>query len=321
MRIKERVELLTYPDEMGEDEAKQAGFAPVVVGAISSGKTTSDDTRKAATKMRDLKVDLLLFAGGDGTAKDICSALRGSNTTVLGIPTGVKMHSGVFATNPRNAGEVAVAFLTSTRQNVVDAEVMDIDESSFRQGVIAARLHGFLRIPEERRFIQSAKAGGIQTEKEVIQGIAADLAANEEKDCMFIFGPGTTTRDILSELGLKKTLLGIDVVLGGKVIASDINELQLLRLIEGRKNVKIVVTVIGGQGYIFGRGNQQISPAVIKRVGKANIIVIASKQKLASLEGRPLLVDTGSAEVDKILTGYLRVTTGLNDYVMYKVGS
>jgi predicted polyphosphate/ATP-dependent NAD kinase len=321
-RIKNEIELFTYPKEMGEDEAKSSSFAPKVIGSIKSGETTSQDTLNAAGDMTKLNVDLLLFAGGDGTARDIYRAVgREKKLTVLGIPAGVKMHSAVFALTARNAGEVALNFLSSATPNVVDAEVMDVDEASFRKGMVAARLYGYMRIPEERRHMQSVKSGGIRTKKEVIQGIAADISKNEEKDCLYIYGPGTTTRDILAEFGLEKTLLGVDAILGGRVIAKDVNERELARLLDGRKKAKIVVTVIGQQGYVFGRGNQQVSPEIIRRVGKENIIVVASKEKLASLEGKPLLVDTGNEEVDKMLAGYIRVISGFEDYVVYKVGN
>ena len=320
-KIKNEIELLTYPGEMGEDIARDLGFVPRVIGSIVPGQTTSEDTRRASLELESLGVKLLLFAGGDGTARDVYRAIGHSKEmSVLGIPTGVKMHSAVFALNPRTAGEIAVSFLLADRPSVTDAEVMDIDENSFRRGVIAARLYGYLQIPEERRLMQSVKSGGIQTQKQVIQGIAADLLKNGEKDSVYLYGPGTTTRDILAEFGLEKTLLGVDVVLGPQIIAKDVNEQELHRLIDGRENKsKIVVSVIGKQGYIFGRGNQQLSCEIIKKVGRENIIVVASKEKLASLEGRPLLVDTGSEEVDKMLSGYMKVITGYEDYVVYKV--
>jgi predicted polyphosphate/ATP-dependent NAD kinase len=177
-----------------------------------------------------------------------------------------------------------------------------------------------LRIPEERRFIQSVKSGGIQAEKQIIQGISTHLINSMEDNCLYIFGPGTTTRDIVAHLGLEKTLLGVDVVLDRRLIAKDVNERQLVSLIGGKK-AKIVVTVIGGQGYIFGRGNQQLSSEIIRRLGRDNIIVVATKEKLASLQGRPILVDTGNESVDKMLNGYVKVVVGLDDYVVYKVAS
>ncbi len=318
-KITDEVEIFTYPQEMGETEAKQSAFFPTVLGSIKSGETTPEDTQRAAMEMKNLGVDLLLFAGGDGTARDIYNTV-GQEVTVLGIPAGVKIHSGVYAVTPRHAGEVAVKFLTSATPETTEAEVMDIDEVSYREGILAAKLYGYLRIPEAREFIQNPKSGGAQTEKHILQDIATDLTNSMEKDCLYIVGPGTTTRDILAHQSLNKTLLGVDVVLNGQLVAKDVNETQLRKLIVGKK-AKIVVTVIGGQGYIFGRGNQQISPEILSKIGKENIIVVATKEKLASLHGRPLLVDTGNVAVDKMLSGYIRVKTGLGNSAVYKVAS
>ena len=318
-RISDQIEVFTYPQEMGEVEAKQCSFSPTILGSIIAGQTTSEDTEVAARKMKEREVDLLLFAGGDGTARDVCRAV-GQELTVLGIPAGVKMHSAVYALTPKYAGEAAIDFLTSQVPRTTDAEVMDIDEESFRRDVVAAKLYGYLRIPEERQFIQNAKSGGTQTEGQAIQGVANDLIESMEEDCLYIFGPGTTTRDILLRLGLTKTLLGVDVVLDKQLFAKDVNETQLIGLLKGRK-AKIVVTVIGGQGYIFGRGNQQIGAEIIAGVGKENIIVVATREKLASLHGKPLLVDTGSEVVDKMLSGYVRVRTGYGVSAICKVAA
>ena len=318
-KIKNEIELYTYPEDMGEHEARDSSFTPTTVGLIRSGETSFQDTRRAANDMKKIGVDLLLFAGGDGTARDVYESV-GRDVTVLGVPAGVKIQSAVFALSPKLAGEVAVSFLTNATPRVREAEVMDIDEGSFRKGVITAKLYGYLQIPEERQFIQNVKSGGIQAEKQVIQGIAAELIGGMEDDCLYIFGPGTTTRDILGSLGIRKTLLGVDVVRNKQLVGRDLSERQITDLIEGKRS-KIVVTVIGGQGYIFGRGNQQISPEIIRMVGKENIIVVATKEKLASLQGRPLLVDTGDDDVDKMLSGYIRVRIAANNYAVYKVAS
>jgi predicted polyphosphate/ATP-dependent NAD kinase len=319
LRIRDRIDLITYPLEMGESEAREAGFSPNVMGQIETGRTTSEDTLRAARDMKGMGVDLLLFVGGDGTARDIYRAV-GQEVTVLGVPSGVKMHSGVFAITPRRAGEVAVASLMAERPRLTEAEVMDIDEVSFRRGVVAAKLYGYLRIPEERSSIQSVKSGGSQTEVQAHRGIATEIIRDMEEGCLYIFGPGTTTRDILAQLHIEKTLLGVDLVLDRRLIAADVSERRLAEL-TARRRAKMVITVIGGQGYIFGRGNQQLSPGIIRRVGRKNLIVVATKQKLASLGGRPLLVDTGDETVDRLLDGYVRVVTGLGDYVMYRIGS
>lgn len=318
-RVKDSIEVVTYPKEMGEDECVAAGFAPRVIGSIKSGETTPDDTQKAAQQMADEGVDLILFAGGDGTARNIYNAV-GEKVPVLGIPAGVKIHSAVYAVTPRSAGEVAAMYLNGNLMRIRVSEVMDIDEDAFRSGVVTARLYGYLKVPEENRFVQSVKSGGHQAEKEALLGVSADIISQmDDPDCYFIIGPGTTTRVIMEDLGLQNTLLGVDVVKGKKLVANDVTESQLWDLINGQK-AKIVVTIIGGQGHVFGRGNQQLSPRIIREVGRRNIIIIATKEKLTTLNGRPLLVDTGDEELNEELAGYMRVTTGYGDYTMFKVG-
>lgn len=317
--IKANLDAYTYPREMGEDVARDAGLAPRVIGTIESGGTTSDDTRRAAKDMLDAGVDLMLFAGGDGTARDVYSAV-GRRLTVLGIPTGVKMHSAVFAVTPKSAGLAAAHFLGTGNARVMEAEVMDIDERSFRRGSLAAKLYGYLRIPEEGQLIQSVKSGGSQTRKDVSAGMARGLTSSMEDDVLYVVGPGTTTRDILAQMGLEKTLLGVDIMVKGRLVARDVNERQIATAIKGKK-AKVVLTVIGGQGYILGRGNQQLSPRIIKQVGKDGIVIVASKEKLASLRGRPLLVDTGDEQVNRMLEGYVRIITGFDEVAMYRVAS
>ena len=318
-KIKDTIELITYPAEMGEDVCRKAGFSPRVIGSIRSGETTAEDTQRAAQQMAAQGAELLLFAGGDGTARNIHDAVR-NTAPALGIPAGVKIHSAVYAITPRSAGELACLVLEGKLINLREAEVMDIDEAAFRRGVVSAKLYGYLRVPEEQRYVQTAKAGGAQTEKATLQSIAADVVDSmEEPECYFIIGPGTTPRAIMESLRLEHTLLGVDVVRDKHLVARDVAEKQLLDLITGQ-HAKIVVTVIGGQGHIFGRGNQQLSPRVIREIGRENVIVIATKEKLASLSGRPLLVDTGDEELDRELSGYLRVTVGDGEYVVYKVG-
>jgi len=316
---RDEMEIVTYPHEMGEDELRACDLEPLVIGEIERGRTTAEDTKRAAKEMMELGVDLILFAGGDGTARDICSAI-GTEIPALGIPCGVKIHSAVYATSPRNAGELAAEYIRGKTGTVRlrEAEVMDIDEESFRSNRLSARLYGTLKIPFERRMVQSPKAGGCAGEREQLEEIAVDVINNLEQDCIYIIGTGTTTRTVMDKLGLESTLLGVDAVCNREVVGLDLNESQILDIIEGRR-AKILVGIIGNQGYIFGRGNQQISPRVIKKVGKENIIVIGTMEKIASLEGAPLLVDTGDVEVDKMLSGYMQVITGLRERVVLKV--
>lgn len=311
------LELIAYPGEMGADAARTCGLAPEVVGAIEAGRTTAEDTRRAAREMRQLGVDLLLFAGGDGTARDVYDAV-GLDLPVLGIPAGVKIHSAVYATSPRSAGELAALYLQGRVSRLREAEVMDVDEEAFRQGVVAARLYGYLKVPFRSQLLQGAKVASCPSERATLRAIARAVVDRMEEGCLYIVGPGTTTRAIASELGLAKTLIGVDVVAGGKIVAADANEARLLELIGGRR-ARIVVTPIGGQGYLFGRGNQQISPRVIGEVGPQNVIVVSTPEKLQALAGRPLLVDSGDEAVDRLLCGYVRVITGYDEEAVYRV--
>jgi len=318
--VKDKIKIITYPFEMGEDEVKKCGLDTTVIGSIKKGRTTATDTRNGAREMLKSQVDLILFAGGDGTARDIYEAVD-QGVPALGIPTGVKIHSGVFAINPKKAGELTVKFLKGDAP-LCEAEVMDIDEDAFRKGRVSSRLCGYLRVPYDRSLVQHAKSGSpaILDEK-TNQKMIAEYVVEKMDDAYYILGPGTTVKAIADKLGVKKTLLGVDVINKGKIVAMDLNEEQLLKLIEGKK-AKIIVSPIGGQGFIFGRGNQQISHELIRKVGSDNIIIIATENKLSSMGiGRPLLVDTGYHEVDKMLSGYRRVITGYNEEVVMKVAT
>ena len=312
-------ELITYPGEMGADTAVSCGFKPTVIGNIIPGKTTAADTQQAAQEMLAMGADLLLFAGGDGTARDIVSAV-GTRMPVLGIPTGVKIYSAVYATNPRSAGELAALYLQGKAKELLEAEVVDIDEEDVRQGAVSVILFGYLKIPYRRALVQSLKSASPPSEQYSTGAIAATIVEQMIPNWLYILGPGTTTRAITDRLGLAKTLIGVDVLKDKQILASDVTEKELLGLLD-QHLAKIIVTPIGGQGYIFGRGNQQISAEVIRRVGKENILVVSTKDKIVTLRRQPLLVDTGSPTVDRLLSGFLKVVTGYNEYTIYRVSS
>jgi len=310
------VKLVTYPGEMGEDVAVRCGFSPIIIGEINHGETTARDTRSAAREMLLMGVDLILFAGGDGTARDICDAV-GVTVPAIGIPAGVKIHSAVFGVNPASAGELAAQFLRDESHTLKDAEVLDIDEDAYRQGFVSPRLHGYLQIPFRRRLVQARKSPNPVSEEAVLDAIALDIIDQMDENC-YIVGPGTTTRPILTHLGLNKTLIGVDVVCGRNLVIADANETSLLELLENH-TAKVVVTPIGGQGFIFGRGNQQISPKVLHSVGLDNIIVISAPEKILSLGGRPLLVDTGDDDLDNALSRHIKIVTGYGERIVYPV--
>jgi predicted polyphosphate/ATP-dependent NAD kinase len=299
------IKLLVGAGKMGENEAQDHNLEYQVFGE-NKEDTSNQDTVKTAKKIADKNVDLLIFCGGDGTARDVLNAVD-KRVPVLGVPTGVKMHSAVFAVDPKAAARVALRYLNK-KLPLWEAEVMDIDEEAFRRGRVSARLHGYVLSPYEPRLIQGAKMASPVTENELRNqaAIAIYIIENMDKDVVYVVSAGTTTRTIGDILDEKKTLLGVDIFVDKKILVKDVNEKQILEEIDD-KQAKIIVTPIGGQGFIFGRGNQQISPQVIKKVGKDNIIVIATENKMKNLKS--LKVDTGDTELDATFRGTIEVIT------------
>lgn len=316
---KEELQIVTPPGEMGAGITSRMGFDTRLVGSIEPGNTTPEDTISAAVSMQEEDVKLLLFAGGDGTARDICNAV-GQNLPVLGIPAGVKMQSAVFAKNPSSAGELAHKYLFASRPDTREAEVMDIDEELYRKGVLSSKLYGYLRIPNIRKYLQGIKTALPQGERSTLLDIASDLIANMHPEHLYILGPGTTTRAVTSLLGLEKTLLGVDVIKNRGIVLSDANEKGLLELL-GSHPAKIIITPIGGQGFLLGRGNQQLSPAVIRRGGLSNICIISLPEKIYALGGQPLLIDTGDPDLDTDLSGFKQIITGFGERIVYPVSA
>jgi predicted polyphosphate/ATP-dependent NAD kinase len=310
------LEVLAYAGEMGEHEARSAHLAPTVLGSTAP-VTSAEDTRIAAAEMADRGVDLLLFAGGDGTAVDVLEAI-GDRVPVVGIPAGVKMHSAVFAVNPRSAGELAARLARDGVRRLRQAEVMDVDEALLQAGSVSARLHGFLIVPDARSVLQSAKARSLSSEATAQDAIAHHLIDNVLGGRTWLIGPGSTTGAILALLGLEKTLLGVDVVRVGACVIADADERVLIELLRSEE-AGIVVTPVGGQGFLFGRGNQQLSARVIEKVDRERIVVVATEAKIARLGGAPLRVDTGDPALDARLAGYTRVVVGYNHEIVYPV--
>jgi predicted polyphosphate/ATP-dependent NAD kinase len=299
------VQFLTCAGEMGKDELDSAGIKGTVVYNPPE-RSTRSDTQAAVRAFLKEGVELIVFVGGDGTARDIIEVV-GQNTAIIGVPAGVKMHSAVFANTSDELPGIIAAFLESHRTR--DAEVMDIDEESFRRGVLSAKLYGMAKIPDDPVRIQSGKAvyhSGTAAEEAL--EIAQYIADGMEEGTIYVLGPGSTTAEIAMVLGERKTLLGVDVYLDRKLLREDVDENGLLEVLAGGKPARIVVTPIGSQGFFFGRGNQQISPAVIRKVGTENVIVVATPTKL---RGTPVLrVDSGDPELDESFRGRVKVVTG-----------
>ncbi len=295
--------------EMGENVLRKTRFRFEVIYEAPE-KTTAADTIRAARKMLESGCDLLLFSGGDGTASDIVSAVD-KKIPILGIPAGVKIFSPVFCVTPGECGRIVSTFTeTSVR------EVLDIDEEAYRENELNIRIKGEAVVPVSPG-VQSGKAisDSVDAKKEIAERIIDDFRS-EGKDVLYIVGPGTTTMEVKTRFGIDGTLLGVDAVKNGKLIKKDANEkhlLDALKKFEGK--VVIIVSPIGSQGFIFGRGNQQISPEIIKRADE--IKVIASPEKLESTPD--LHVDTGDPELDEKLRAYVKVLSGYHDFKMMKV--
>ncbi|CAM2963811.1 ATP-NAD kinase family protein [Moritella viscosa] len=316
--LAQRFTVVTAGGEMGERCSLELGFDVEVVYRPENNVTTEQDTYAAVDALLTQDIDLLLFAGGDGTARNICATINDA-VPVLGVPAGCKIHSGVYGVTPKAAGCVVRRLILGELVTLADADVMDIDEVAFRQGTVKAKRYGEMMVPSDLRYVQSVKMGGIESDELVLTDIAADVMADME-DEYYIMGSGSTVAFTMAELGLDNTLLGVDVVHQHELIALDQTAAQLIALTKDQP-CKLVITLIGGQGHIFGRGNQQLSPQLIKQIGKENIIVLATKTKLSALAGRPLIVDTGDVELDQALSGFIRVTTGYRDYIMYRVAN
>jgi len=317
------IELITCPGIMGEKEVEKAGLKAKILPMKLGEETSAEDTKNAVELLAAEKVDLIVFVGGDGTAKDIFDAMQKcGQLPVLGVPSGVKMYSGIFAVNPTDAAEVVAAF-AEEKAEIAEFEIMDTDEKAIRSDTFAVKLHGFLKGPFVPACIQGSKQVSPETinEKENQKAIARFIIEEMQPDGTYILGilgPGTTVKTIAELLGVEKTVLGVDVYKKGRVVL-DVDERKILEEVEDWRKTWIILSPIGHQGILLGRGNQQISPEIIKKVGKQRIIVAATKSKLRGIEGNVLRVDTGDAEVDNMLRGYIKVVTDYREWRLMPV--
>ncbi|MBV8341443.1 MAG: ATP-NAD kinase family protein [Gammaproteobacteria bacterium] len=305
--------VLTCARPMGEDEVRTSGLAVEALLPVGD-PTTAQDTRRAAVAMIERGVELLLFVGGDGTASDVHAAVE-ERLPVLGIPAGVKMHSAVFAQTPEAAGMLAARHLTARAAGLERREVMDVDEELLRTGVLAPRLLGYLEVPRDGGLLQRPKrrASNEDGERRALgRAVAAELAPG----ALVAVGPGTTAGAVMETFGLDHTLLGFDLVRDGTLVAADVQERDLLAHAD---ELHVVLAPTGGQGFLLGRGNQQLSSAVLRRIAPQRILIVAALERLASLQGRPLLIDVDDPEVSGALCGMRRILTGPGRAAVYPV--
>jgi predicted polyphosphate/ATP-dependent NAD kinase len=315
--------VLAAPGTMGAELAATAGLeVETTAPAIEPGRDTRPaDTRNAVAEMRERGVDLLLFAGGDGTARDIVDTI-GADLPLVGVPTGVKMHSGVFAATPDAAGAAASAYLRHPGPAALrEAEIADVDEDAARHDRVAARLYGSALVPRQPSRMLGAKTPSTASADAALAALCAQLAETLPRGRLTLLGPGTTTGRVLSHLGLRGTLLGVDAVRDGELLGVDLDEEGILALLDDAHDALLLSGVVGGQGSLFGRGNQQLSPRVLRRLGRDRIQVVAAADKLLHLTPPRLRVDTGDDALDAELCGYVRVHVGPGRTIVMKIST
>jgi len=301
----------TCAADMGSTVLENNGIRVKVIYTPQTATTSSEDTKKACNKFLENHIDILVFCGGDGTARDIYTVVD-KMIPLLGIPSGVKMHSAVFGINTSATAKMLKEFIEG-RLTIGDAEIMDLDEDLYRKGEWKVRLYGVAKGIVEPTYIQVGKASYESVSDDAVKDELADHIKDElEKhhDALFLFGPGGTVDYIAKKLGLHHTLLGIDAVYHHQVVGTDLNEQQILDFLKKHPKAKVILSPIGAQGFILGRGNLQLSPQVIRTIGTDNIIVVSTPSKLMHT---PILrVDTGDKTVDHLFQdqGYLMVVIG-----------
>lgn len=318
--LADKLEIVGFGGGMGQELAESLGFRFRLVGHPAHQPSQAEDSFAAARALQQQAVDLVLFAGGDGTARVIADAL-GHSLPVLGVPAGVKMHSGVFAVSPEAAAEILTQLLTRNWVDLVERDVRDIDEIALRQNQVRARWYASLLVPELPELLQGVKNAGAQVDELAQDELAAGLVEGLEEGTLYILGPGSTTQAVARQLGLEASLLGVDLLLNGELVARDLTAEQLLAQVAAhRGELRLLVTVIGGQGHVFGRGNQQLTPQLLRLIGRERVQVIATREKLRALQGRPLLLDTNDPQLDQQWRGYWPVTCGYRETLLYPVG-
>ncbi len=315
------VDWLTCAGAMGADHLAAAGLGPIsILHVPGRPTTTADDTVRAVRAMVAAGAELIVFCGGDGTARDVCG-VTGDTTPVLGIPAGVKMYSGVFGVTPLRSAQIVLDYLNGDL-GLAEVEVLDIDEERYRRGDWAVRLHATALTPFEPSYTQSAKALITAVgERQAAEAIADEVVERIEAEpgTLVILGPGSTVAAVGRRLGVEATLLGVDAMVDRRRVGVDVNEEELHRLVLRYPRSLLVLSPIGAQGFVLGRGNQQLSPDVVRRIGPDNVMVIATPGKLQRTPR--LRFDTGDRDLDQAFAArrYLPVVTGYHQSRLVRV--
>jgi predicted polyphosphate/ATP-dependent NAD kinase len=310
--VKDDLVILTASGDMGESVCGKLGFSYNCLHSCSAN-TTAADTEAAVRKMLEADAELILFAGGDGTARNVYNAIQ-CKVPVIGIPAGVKIQSAVFAIDPESAGRLAYLFLQNVINTCKKKEVVDLDENAYRQGYLSATLYGYMQVPLHHEYVQNMKQSGFNSEQAKLESIASYVVDRMEDDCYYAIGPGTTAKSVMEMLNLPYNLLGVDIVRNKELVENDVSERKILGILQ-KGRLKIIVSPIGGQGFLFGRGNHQFSSKVLSAVDKENIIVVAIDEKLISCSGGKLRIDCDDATVRQVLSGYYNVINGYGSFI------
>lgn len=314
-----RADWLSVATPMGDDVLRALNIACTSVYTPQTAATTPGDSRQAVRALQAAGIDLLLFAGGDGTARDVLAGVS-QPQLCLGVPAGVKMHSSVFALTPAAAGRIINRLLAGELVAVQQGEVRDIDESALRAGHIDNRYFGSMRVPAAADFMQSLKIGGRESEPLAQEEAAAGALSAMQPGTRYLLGAGSTLLAVKRQLGFAGTLLGVDVWQDGQVLAMDATAQQLLALCRSDGPIAAVLSPTGHQGSLLGRGNQQFSPDVLRCLA-GRLMVVATRGKLAQLQGRPMWVDSGDAQLDASLCGLVDVICGYEERLLYAVST
>ncbi len=321
--IQTKLRFITCPGIMGENVLKEMGFEfdviqnPILKGISENLDTTAEHTKIAAREMKfNKQLKLILFIGGDGTARDILDVI-GKEKPCLGVPGGVKIYSSVFSLNPKNASSLVIQYLWDEIP-LKESEVLDIDEEEYRNGKLVSKLYGYLLTPFNPDYSQLSKMGTPDSDLSNQERIAKRVVEQLEEDVYFLIGPGTTTKAITDILNQTKSVLGVDLLLNKEIISQDLNESQILDAIGG-KNAKIITSLIGRQGFLFGRGNLQFTPQILRMVGSQNIVIISTKFKLQNIPNQILRIDTRDQELDEKMRGFYKVITDYDEIIICKV--
>lgn len=305
------IEWLTCSGPMGEGALIENGFEQITIAHQTGNPPAASDTAEATRAFVNAGAELILFCGGDGTARDI-AGITGARVPIVGIPAGVKMYSGVFGMSCARTAEIVARFIEGDL-TPVKVDIVDLDEEKYRHGEWAVRLFCSATTPYEPHYTQATKAMiSEDADAAVKAGIAeyVEEAITADPGRLFFLGPGSSVQAVAERFGVKKTLLGVDALLGGKIIARDLNEKGMLELLGSHPKSGLILSPIGAQGFVLGRGNLQISPPVMRRIGLEQVMVIATPAKLRRT---PFLsFDTGDRALDDAFAarGYLPVITG-----------